>query len=328
MPSHPLSARIHQLRHEAEGIVSVELRPAGPTASFPPVEAGAHVDVHLPNGIVRSYSLSNMPGETHRYVLGVLNDRASRGGSRFVHEQLRVGTVIGLSNPRNHFKLDESGEASVLVAGGIGITPLLSMLQRLGALGRKVHMIYCARSRREAGFLEDVARLTAATGALTLHFDDERGGPPDLKALMAPYVGANTHFYACGPAPMLAAYEAALAALGQGNVHLERFAAAPAVHAATEKAEAAGGEYTVELRKSNRVITVKPGQKLLDAVLDAGISADYSCCDGICGACETPVLEGEVEHHDSLLTDDERAANKTMMICVSRAKGDKLVLDL
>ncbi|MGA0570007.1 PDR/VanB family oxidoreductase [Variovorax sp. VNK109] len=326
MATQLLSARVHLMRHEADGVVGIELRPVDPVAEFPPVEAGAHVDVHLPNGIVRSYSLSNMPGETHRYVLGVLLDRASRGGSRFVHEQLRVGSVIGLSGPRNHFQLNELAEMSVLVAGGIGITPLLSMLRRLSALGQKVHMIYCARSRLQAGFMEDVRSLTDVTGALTLHFDDEQRGPPDLKALMTPFVGPSTHFYACGPSPMLAAYESTLAELGQGNVHLERFTAIPS--AALDPGLNDTNEYQVELHRSRRIVTVKAGQTLLDAMLDAGIPVNYSCCEGVCGTCETPVLSGEVEHRDGLLSDSEKAANRTMMVCVSRPMATGLVLDI
>ena len=328
MSSNLLSARVHQLRFEAVGILGVELRPADAGTAFPPVEAGAHVDVHLPDGVVRSYSLSNMPGETHRYVLGVLHDAKSRGGSRFVHEQLRVGAVIGLTQPRNHFKLDESGELSVLVAGGIGITPLLSMLRQLAAQGRKAHLIYCARSRAQAGFLEELMALASADISITLHFDDEGAGPPDLAALLAPFVSEAAHFYACGPGPMLAAYEAACTALGQRHVHLERFAAPTPAQGDAPTPIAESREYIVELRRSKRTIVVKPDQTLLNAVLDAGMSANYSCCEGICGACETPVLEGEVEHLDSLLNDEERAASKTMMICVSRAKRGTLVLDM
>lgn len=328
MSSNLLSARVHQLRFEAVGVLGVELRPADSGAAFPPVEAGAHVDVHLPDGVVRSYSLSNMPGETHRYVLGVLHDAKSRGGSRFIHEQLRVGAVIGLTQPRNHFKLDESGEVSVLVAGGIGITPLLSMLRQLAAQRRKAHLIYCARSRAQAGFLDELTALASADISIALHFDDESGGPPDLVALLEPFVSDAAHFYACGPAPMLAAYEEACVALGQAHVHLERFAAPPSAQGDTQTPVTESREYVVELRRSKRTIVVKPGQTLLNAVLDAGMAANYSCCEGICGACETPVLEGDVEHLDSLLNDEERAASKTMMICVSRAKSDRVVLDM
>jgi ferredoxin-NADP reductase len=138
MPAAPtLTARVHQLRHEADGVIGIELRPAGATELFPAVEAGAHVDLQLGNGLVRSYSLCNPPGETHRYCFGVLKEREGRGGSRYLHEQLRIGDEIGLSMPRNLFALDERAETSVLLAGGIGVTPILCMLQRLLALGRR-----------------------------------------------------------------------------------------------------------------------------------------------------------------------------------------------
>lgn len=327
-PNH-LQALVHTLRLEASGILGIELVPTGETKSFPVTEAGAHVDLHLPNGLVRSYSLCT-PGQTGRYTFGVLLDRNSRGGSRFIHEQLRVGSVIELSAPRNHFKLDESAPASVLVAGGIGITPLYAMLQRLTALGRPVHLVYCARSRREAAYLPQLAALTASHGGLTLHFDEVQGGPPDLRALLAPLAAARpgAHFYSCGPAPMLAAFESTCAGLGiaPAQVHIERFAAAPAP--AASAAAAPSADYVVELRKSGRIINVRADQHLLDAVLDAGCHAEYSCREGVCGACETPVIEGDIEHLDSLLTEDEQKANKTMMICVSRSRGGKLVLDL
>lgn len=145
---------------------------------------------------------------------------------------------------------------------------------------------------------------------------------------MRPHVGKKTHFYGCGPASMLAAYESALAALGQGNVHLERFAAAPPAPKDAAEGDAANGSYEVGLRRSKRVIVVKPGQTLLEAVAESGVYVDSSCCEGVCGACERAVIEGEVIHQDSLLSDEERAAGKTMMICVSRARGARLVSDL
>ena len=193
------------MRLEADGIVSVEFQPAGEGAVFPPFSAGSHIDLHLPNGLMRSYSLCNAAGDSGRYVVGVQLDRASRGGSRYVHEQLRVGQAIEISAPRNNFALHEDAPRSVLVSGGIGITPLWCMLQRLVALGKPVELIYCARSRAEAAFAKSVAAL-AGRVHVTWHFDSERGGPPDLPALLANR-GADSHYYCCGPAPMLDAFE-------------------------------------------------------------------------------------------------------------------------
>lgn len=322
MSSTPLQALVFNLRHEATGIVSVELRPVAPATAFPVVEAGAHIDLHLGNGLVRSYSLTN-PGEQHRFVVAVLNDRNSRGGSRYVHEQLRVGQVIAVSAPRNHFRLQEDAPRSVLLAGGIGVTPVYAMLRRLADLQRPAQLLYCARSRAEAAFVTEIEALVQAHPTLSLrcHFDEKQGGPPDLVRLLDGHT-KDTHFYACGPAPMLDAYERACAQLGQTNVHLERFAAGAPVAAAT-----ATEGYSVELRKSGKTVQVAPGVVLLDALIDAGVNPDYSCREGVCGACETKVIAGDVEHHDLILTERERAANKSMMICVSRCRSGSLVLD-
>ena len=321
MSSPTLQALVFNLRHEAPGIVSVELRPVAPATAFPAVEAGAHIDLHLAPGLVRSYSLIN-PGESHRHVVAVLRNRASRGGSRHVHEQLRVGQLITIGAPRNHFRLDEAAPRSVLLAGGIGITPVYAMLQRLAALQRPAHLIYCARTRAEAAFVAEIESLVAGGTALSLHFhfDDEQGAPPDLVQRLGGRP-KDTHFYCCGPGLMLDAYERACEQLGQANVHLERFAAA--VQPAAPMTEG----YCVELRKSGRTVQVAPGVALLDALLDAGLNPEFSCREGVCGACETRVISGDVDHRDHLLTRQEHAANKTMMICVSGCRSGSLVLD-
>lgn len=323
-----LQAYVHQMRVEANGIISLELRPTpGSTPAFPGFEAGAHIDLHLPNGLVRSYSLVNPGSHPAGYVIGVLKDRNSRGGSRHVHESLRIGQTLPISAPRNHFKLAQDTAPSVLLAGGIGITPIYAMLQALCAQGRPVHLVYCARSRAEAAWLPEVTALVAAavaqgqTASLTLHFDDEQAGPPELKHLLAQQ-SAQAHFYACGPGPMLDAFEQTCASLGYANVHLERFAAKP-----TPVSTPQGG-YVVELRQSGRTVAVPAGANLLDTLLDAGLNPAFSCHEGLCGACETKVLEGEVEHRDLILTPQEQAANNTMMICVSGCRSQRLVLDL
>ncbi|TFY97261.1 PDR/VanB family oxidoreductase [Ramlibacter rhizophilus] len=315
-----LQARVRTLRHEAEGVIGIELVPA-PGHAFPPFEAGAHIDLHLQAGFVRSYSLLNDPAERGRYLLGVLNDRASRGGSRWVHEQLRVGTVLSISAPRNHFMLDEQAAHSVLVAGGIGITPLLSMARRLKSLGRSFELIYLARSREQAAFTDDVRALDAP---VTWHFDAEHGGPPDLRRLLEDRpAGRNTHYYACGPAPMLDAFERHCAELGYAQVHVERFAAVEIQAAADARAA-----YTVELRSSGKLIAVTPGQTLLQAIRASGVEPLTSCEDGICGACETRVIEGCPDHRDSVLSAAEREAGRSMMICVGGCRSDRLVLEL
>lgn len=325
MSSHNLQALVFNLRYEAKEIVSIELRPARPGALFPPAEAGAHIDLHLGNGLVRSYSLTN-PGDEHRYLIAVLNDRNSRGGSRYVHEQLRVGQVIEISAARNHFRLNESAEHSVLLAGGIGVTPIYAMLKRLLALGRSVELIYCARNRNEAAYVTSIEALAGSSSAgkaplsIRLHFDDEQGVAPDLEQLLAGR-SLDTHFYCCGPGPMLDAFQKVCETLGQNRVHLERFAAA------REAPQAVAGTYCVELRKSGKTVQVPPGISLLDVLLQAGLEPDFSCREGVCGACETKVLSGEVDHRDQILSKQEKAANKSMMICVSGCSSGTLVLD-
>lgn len=313
-----ISALVHTLRYEADGIISVELRPWGDTV-FAPFEAGAHIDLHLPNGLVRSYSLLNAPSEQGRYVVGILRDRASRGGSRYVHEQLRVGMELRISQPRNNFALDTHASHSVLVAGGIGITPIFCMFNRLLALGRSAELIYCARSRREAALLEPLAALGAK---VIYHFNDEKDGFPDMAKYLAGR-SVDSHFYCCGPTPMLDAFEQTCEQLGYAHAHIERFSAVE-----VEASQDAQASYSVELSKSGKTLSVEPGLNLLDVLLEAGCDIDYSCREGVCGSCETRVLEGDIDHRDGVLTKAERAANGSMMVCVSGCKSKRLVLDL
>jgi ferredoxin-NADP reductase len=316
-----LQAMIHTLRWEADDIISVELRPAG-GGEFPPFTPGSHIVLHLPNGLERSYSLCNCANEHPRaYVVGVLNDRASRGGSRCVHERLRVGMQITITAPRNNFSLNETASHTVLVAGGIGITPLLCMARRLRRLGRSFELLYFARSRRSAAFLDE---LEALGMPMILHFDDEQGGPPDLKHMLAQKQRIpDLHLYACGPTRMLDDFEKFCAELGLENGNIERFSAVE-----QQPAEHARGRFVVELARSKKTFTITPEKSILDTLLDAGMDVNYSCCEGVCGACETPVLAGEPDHRDSVLSPSERAANKTMMICVSGCKSASLKLDL
>jgi ferredoxin-NADP reductase len=316
MSSSLVSVRVEAVRSEAAGIVSVELR-APDGADLPAFEAGAHIDLHLPNGTVRSYSLSNSPCERQRYVVGVLKDHNSRGASRYVHEQLQVGDTIPVAAPRNNFPLDLSAPHTVLIAGGIGITPIYCMFHHLRSLGRPVELLYCARSRGEAAFCDELVALEG----VCMHVDQEQGGAPDLRSYLA-NKPAGAHFYCCGPAAMLAAFEQLGEELGLPNLHIERFSAAGEVASAQDSA------YTAFLARTQKSLSVPAGQSLLDALLDAGVEIDNSCRDGVCGSCETRVLEGTPDHRDSFLSKAEHAANKSMIVCVSGCKGQRLVLDL
>jgi ferredoxin-NADP reductase len=317
---HTLQAWVHTLRHEADDIISVDLRPVE-GVEFPAFEAGSHIDLHLPNGMVRSYSLSNNCQERGRYVVGVLKDRASRGGSRCVHEQLRIGMRITISAPRNNFPLHESASHSVLVAGGIGVTPMMCMARRLKDEGRSFEFLYFARSRQSAAFAAEIEALGVP---VTWHFDDEKGGPPDLTALLGRRaVASGEHYYACGPAVMLDNFEKTCAALGHTNAHIERFTAVEVAAAADAKTT-----FTVELRRSGQTFEVTPDTTLHKRLIEINADVPFSCEEGICGSCETKVLEGIPDHRDMVLTDAERAANTAMMVCVSGCKSDRLVLDI
>ncbi|GAB7549498.1 PDR/VanB family oxidoreductase [Cupriavidus sp. 8B] len=312
-----LMMRVQAIRYEARGVVSLELQGAG-GETLPEFSPGAHIDLHLANGLTRSYSLCGAPEDRDRYTVGVLLDRNSRGGSRFVHEELLVGQMLQVAPPRNHFALDEDAMQSVLVAGGIGVTPILCMARRLAERGRTFTLLYCARSRAEAAFVE---QLAGYGDAVRFHFDEEEGVPPDIKTMLAGR-HVDTHFYCCGPGPMLSAFEDACKAHGYPNVHVERFAADPATEAVQE------GEYSVALGRSGKSVLVPSGKSLLDALLEAEVQVEYSCREGVCGSCETAVLEGCPDHRDSVLSQSERDSNRIMMVCVSGCKGRHLVLDL
>lgn len=320
MPA-PLEAQILGIRYEAKNIISLELRPVPHAATFPDFEPGAHIDLMLGNGLVRSYSLIWSSRNASCYTIGVLKDPRSRGGSVYVHDQLRVGMILAISPPRNHFKLDDSAHQSVLLAGGIGITPILGMLRRLMGLGRQVQLIYCARSRDDAAFLDEILDSEKHDVRLSCHFDDEQGAPPDVAALLAGAC-ATANFYCCGPAAMISAFESACQTHGYANVHVERFAAIQS------SAQVAAGQCEVTLSRSGKTVTVAAGRSILDCLVDAGVAIDHSCREGLCGACETRIVSGEAIHLDSILSSSEKAANKSMMLCVSQCKGDTLVLDL
>lgn len=311
--------RIAHCRDVALGVKAFELVHAEGLA-LAPVEAGAHIELHLADRLQRSYSLLNVPGETQRYQIAVHLSPDSKGGSRYLHDSVREGDVILASAPRNHFPLDESARHSCLIAGGIGITPLLSMMQRLNALGRSWELHYCARTPAHAAYLPEVRALAAAGGrACHLHFDQVRDGRPlDIVALVAS-LPPDSQLYCCGPGRMLESFEAATAHCPERR-HVEYFGA---------KAEAAvAGGFTVELARSGLTLAVPAGKSILDMVLAAGIAVPTSCREGICGSCETRILEGEADHRDALLSAEEQAQHKSMMICCSGSRSSRLVLDL
>ena len=316
-----LQVRVKAITYEATGILGFELVPLPPRQTLPAFTAGAHIDLHLPNGLVRSYSLLNNPSEQHRYQIGVNKDARSRGGSRYLHDELRAGTVLNISAPRNNFPLDDSAPHQVFIAGGIGITPMLGMIERTIALGQAWTLFYSARTREAASFLDRLLSFSEKSGGkLVLNFDQEPGGSLLDLAAIVDGLPAGAHVYCCGPLPMLEAFEKATANLAPQRVHREYFAA--------KEAAAKDGGYTVELARSGKSVNVLAGQSILDSLQAIGIEPPYSCREGICGTCEVKVLAGTPDHRDLVLTSAEQAANDRIMICCSGAKSAKLVLDL
>ena len=306
------------MRWEAEGVLSVHLEdPNG--AALPAWAPGAHIDLHLPGDITRQYSLCGSPSDQHAWRIGVLREPVSRGGSAAVHETLRPGDLVQVVGPRNHFALAASPDY-LFIAGGIGITPLIPMVEQAAAAGAEWRLVYGGRELPSMAFVRD---LQAEYDGHIDVLPQDQHGLLDLDTLLGTPRNA-TLVYCCGPEPLLNAVEQRCARWPQGALRVERFAPKH------REAEAPGSEaaFDVVLQRSGITITVPPGTAILDAVEDQGIEAPNSCRDGICGTCETAVLEGIPDHRDSLLSDAERAANETMMICVGRALTSRLVLDL
>jgi ferredoxin-NADP reductase len=310
-----MQVKLRDMRWEAERICSYGLEPL-PGERLPPFTAGAHLELRLTDELSRCYSLFNDPVQRDRYEIAVHLAPESRGGSRHVHERWRPGDVIEIGALRNNFPLREDAAHTVLIGGGIGITPMLSMVARLQALGRDWELHYVARTRARAAFLDWLARYPQ----VRVTFDHEPGSSPlDLAAIVAASPPA-AHLYCCGPVAMIKAFETLTAERPRGHVHVEYFTAA--------KAPATEGGYRVELRRSGTTIQVAAGQRMLDALLKAGVSVSYSCSEGVCGSCETRVLAGTPDHRDEYLTDEEKAVNGSVMPCCSGSKSSILVLDL
>ncbi|MFE7552497.1 PDR/VanB family oxidoreductase [Streptomyces gardneri] len=289
----------------AEGVVELRLEGAG----LPAWQPGAHVDLVLPSGLVRQYSLCGDPADTGTYTVATRLIEDGRGGSREVHEQLHEGTEVEIRGPRNRFPL-VGAPAYVFVAGGIGITPVLPMVRAAEAAGADWRLVYCGRNRATMPYLDEVERLGG--DRVTVVAEDESGFP-ELDFLA--HVPAETAVYCCGPDGLM---DAVGAAMPEGRApRLERFAAA---------APTGGTAFEVELRRSGRTVTVAADRTVLEAVREEVPGLMYSCRQGFCGTCRQQVLEGEVDHRDELLTDAER--DGSMLICVSRCTGKRLVLDL
>ena len=306
-------------RREAEGVFSFELA-AADQRSLPAFSAGSHIDVHLPNGLVRQYSLCNHPEESHRYLLGVLRDPASRGGSQAMHEQVEEGSQLRISEPRNLFPLVHEAAYSLLFAGGIGITPILCMAERLAQIGAPFELHYSGRAAERMAFVERIRNSTFAD-SVHLHIDDGVSGRLDAaRVLSAP--SSDSHLYVCGPNGFMDHVLDTAREQGWADtqLHREYFAAVAPV--------AEAGSFEVQLASSGQCFQIPAERSVAEVLLEAGIDIPLSCEQGICGTCVTRVLEGEPEHNDMFLTDAEHARNDQFTPCCSRAKSARLVLDL
>ncbi|MFG2646587.1 PDR/VanB family oxidoreductase [Streptomyces sp. NPDC048436] len=307
--------RLLVTRHESVADGVVQLRLEG--GDLPAWQPGAHLDLVLPSGLVRQYSLCGDPDDTSSYTVAtrlIGAEQGGRGGSREVHEQLQEGMEVEVRGPRNRFPLADA-DAYVFVAGGIGITPILPMLRQAEAAGRDWRLLYGGRSRASMPFLEDVRKLAgSAEDRVTVVADDE-DGRPDLAAFLAD-LAPSTAVHVCGPEALMEAVAATLPP--SADLHLERFTP----HTSTD----GNGAFEVELRRSRRTIEVPADTTVLAAVRAELPNTAYSCEQGFCGTCQQRVLEGEIDHRDELLTDAERG--DSMLICVSRASGDRIVLDM
>ncbi|TDU28543.1 vanillate O-demethylase ferredoxin subunit [Panacagrimonas perspica] len=313
-----LRLAVTDVRCEARDVMVLELRsPEG--GVLPAFTAGAHLEIYLGNGLIRHYSLCNNPAERDRYCIGVGLARDSRGGSSFVHQTLRVGSKLDVSAPRNNFPLELAAEECVFVAGGIGITPIMAMIRACEAVHKPWRLFYCARNRQRTAFYEDLR--TMAPERVQFHFDDEQDGRLFDAVASLKDVPDTAHVYTCGPGPLMKAVEAATASRPQDRVHFEWFTAA-AVDASADQ------PFTVVLKNSGTSYEVPAGRSILEVLEDNDAGVPYSCREGLCATCRTTVLAGEVDHRDSVLTAAEKASNREMMICVSRAKSKVLELEL
>ena len=308
--------KIHQL---TPSIRALELISTSGSA-LPPFEAGSHIDVHLKNGLTRQYSLSNCSSENNRYVIGVLHDVNSRGGSRCIHNDYQEGDVLSIGQPRNLFALHNNTKKAVLFAGGIGITPILSMAYRLKAQGIPFELHYFVRSHEMIAFYGNLAQYFA--DQIHFHIQNQVDTECDMaKVLQQPDSGK--HLYVCGPTGFMQfVMQSAEAAGWQAEqLHQEHFVAPKAYHSKDEA-------FTLEIKGTGRRIEIQPEQTVTQALLAYGFDVPVSCEQGICGTCITRVVSGIPDHRDVFMTDEEHALNNQFTPCCSRAKSKHLVIEL
>ncbi|WP_419902947.1 PDR/VanB family oxidoreductase [Kiloniella sp.] len=314
-----ITVLINAIKDQALNIRTFELvSPDG--EALPSFTAGSHIDVFLENGLVRQYSLSNSQDERLRYVVGIQKEEEGRGGSKHLYDNLQVGDEIEISIPRNHFELDESAQRYKLIGGGIGITPILSMARRLKALGKPFQLFYACRNENRAAFMDEL-KSGELSSHVILSFDDTHG-PLKTQSLFG-RVDPGVQIYCCGPTGLMDAVKEATTAWPASTVRFEHFAADESTGLREDDES-----FEVVIQSSGKVFQVPADKSILTVLEENGIFVDHACCEGICGTCETGLLEGNVDHRDMILTDDEKNENQVIMVCCSRAKSSRLTLDL
>lgn len=314
-----LGLKVESLARECTSVISVWLkRPDG--GALPPVAPGAHIDLKLPNGLVRQYSV--IAHKDGAYLIAVQLDAAGRGGSRWLHDNLGPGTWLDAGGPRNHFALEDATRYR-FIAGGIGITPILAMLRHVEAQGSAYALFYCTRDEARTPFRDELAAPERAGRIVFVH----DGGNPDrgldvAAAVKAPQPGER--LYCCGPTGLMSAVKAAAQTAGwpSDRLHFESFAASPA------KAEHRNRAFTAVISSTGQELQVPADKSLLQVLAEAGILIDSACEEGVCGTCAVGVIQGVLDHRDSVLSDAQRAAGNVMQVCCSRALGERIVLDL
>lgn len=314
------TVRVAKIEDVAEGIKTFEFVASDETP-LAPFTAGAHIEVQLKDGTIRSYSLCNDPAERHRYVIAVLKEENGRGGSKLMHETISEGDPLMIGNPRNHFPLaGREARAHLLLAGGIGVTPMMAMIAELESKEARWTMHYATRSPERTAFLEQLAPFVEA-GKVTIHHD---GGNPengvDIKALLSNFE-IGTHLYFCGPQGFMNACSACTEAWPPHAVHREYFASAGVEYDQSENVP-----FEIKIKSTGQTLPVPPDRSISEVLKDAGCVVDTDCEDGYCGTCITRYLSGNPEHRDTVLSDKERKSY--VMVCCARAKGGVLELDL
>jgi len=315
-----LTVKVKTITQEAEDIRSFELvDPKG--RLLPMFTAGSHIDIELPNGLARQYSLSNDPRDVDRYVIAALRETAGRGGSAYLHDSVKEGDELTIGTPRNNFPLHEGAKHHILLAGGIGVTPMLAMARELAQRGESFEMHYCTRTPAKTAFLKEIA---ASSFADKVKFHHDNGNPADgldITGLLRE-VRPGAHVYYCGPTGFMHSCEQAAKHWPKGTVHCEYFSVDPTV---THGADTA---FQIKIASTGAILDVPADKSIVDVLRVHGIEVETMCEEGICGTCATVILEGEPDHRDFVLDDEEKARGEFIMVCCSRSKSPLLVLDL